>query len=203
MRSDWHSFHMATITLPGEQLDTTDPPRALGNLRSTAYQVPRYASPASTRRLSSSDGLEADPEEDGGLVLGHGARSEITSRWAMTALGRPSAMRPRTSRSCGLSALTSPLSVFRARGGQSILGRWPFHPRRPTVLPRRTGRCRTPGPSRGSRCHQSGHSSSSRTGRGATRTEGCVVVRVRQRPRLASTGGTNTHDSVYRQRQSA
>jgi hypothetical protein len=31
----------------------------------------------------------------------------------------------------------------------------------------------------------------------------CLVARVRQRSRLASTGGTDTHDSEYRQRQSA
>jgi hypothetical protein len=31
----------------------------------------------------------------------------------------------------------------------------------------------------------------------------CLIVRVRQRSRLASTGGTNTRDSEYRQRQPA
>jgi hypothetical protein len=87
------------------------------------------------------------------------ARSEITSRWAMAALDRALRHEPknlafaRAERADGVVCRYSGPA-----GGRSLLGPWPFHPRRPAVLPRRTGRCRTPGPSRGSRCHQSEHS---------------------------------------------
>ena len=61
-------------------------------------QVPRYASTARTRRLSSSDGCRPSRWKIDAVCLAT-ACSEITSCWPMAALERPSAIRPSTSRS--------------------------------------------------------------------------------------------------------
>ena len=84
-----------------------------GTVAMDRFQVPRYASTARTRRLSSSDGCRPSRWKIDAVCLAT-ARSEITSCWPMAALERPSAIRPSTSRSRGLSAPTASLSVLRA-----------------------------------------------------------------------------------------